>query len=101
MFLLTFLILNTADSKIKLKNVLEQVKGITQRKDCPIISLDFQQEDGLVSSLPLGVNRIEIQRNMTTSALSILVPFTTVELFQKHPEALFYGVNAISGLQQP
>ena len=96
MFLLTFLILNTADSKIKLKNVLEQVKGITQRKDCPIISLDFQQEDGLVSSLPLGVNRIEIQRNMTTSALSILVPFTTVELFQKHPEALFYGVNAIS-----
>ena len=96
MFLLTFLILNTADSKMKLKNVVEQVKSITQPRDCPIIPLDFQQEDGLISSLPLGMNRIEIQRNMTTSALSILIPFTTVELFQKHPEALFCGINAIS-----
>ena len=96
MFMLTFLILNTADTKARLKSVVEQVKGITQPKECPVISLDFQQEDGLVSSLPLGINKIEIQRMMTTSSVSVLVPFTTMELFHKTPGALYYGRNALS-----
>ena len=96
MFMLTFLIMNTADTKAKLKTVLDQVKAVTQPKECPIISLDFQQEDGFVSSLPLGVNKIEIQRIMTTSAVAVLIPFTTMELFQKRPEALYCGINALS-----
>ena len=41
--------------------------------------LDFQQEDGLMSALPLALNRIEIQRGLTTSSLAIFVPFTTQE----------------------
>ena len=43
--------------------------------------LDFQQEDGLMSSLPLGLNRIKIERSLTTSALAVFVPFVTQELF--------------------
>ena len=96
MFMLTMLVMNTADTKAKLKTVLDQVKAVTQPKECPVINLDFQQEDGFVSSMPLGVNKIEIQRIMTTSAVAVLIPFTTMELFQKTPEALYCGINALS-----
>ena len=34
------------------------------------------------SSLPLGENQIHITRGMTTSAVAIIVPFVTQELFQ-------------------
>ena len=56
----------------------------------------FQQEDGFVSALPLGVNRIKIQRGLTTSAVAVFVPFTTQEIFHGG-EALYYGLNATSG----
>ena len=96
MFLLTFLIMNTADSKSRLKAVLDELKSMTQPKECPIIPLDYQQEDGMVSSLPLGVNKIEIQRIMTTSALAVLIPFRTMEWADQSPEALYCGVNSLT-----
>ena len=49
-----------------------------------------------MSSLPLGRNLIPIQRSLTTSSVAIFVPFTTQELFQDGPEALYYGLNALS-----
>lgn len=49
----------------------------------------------MVSSLPLGLNQIEIQRGLTSSGVAIFVPFTTQELFQNSPEALYCGINAL------
>ena len=49
-----------------------------------------------MSSLPLGLNQIEIQRSLTTSSVAIFVPFTTQELFQNGKEALYCGINALS-----
>ena len=34
-----------------------------------------------MSSLPLGLNRIKIERSLTTSALAVFVPFVTQEVF--------------------
>lgn len=48
-----------------------------------------------MSSLPIGLNQIDIQRSLTTSSTAVFVPFTTEELFQSG-EALYYGINAIS-----
>ena len=96
MFLLTFLLTNTADTKRQLKNILLQAKGIAQKYNCQITTLDFQQEDAMVSSLPLGLNKIQIQRGLTTSSTAIFVPFTTQELFQSGGESLYYGLNALS-----
>ncbi len=95
MFLVTVLVMNTAKSKSKLVNDIFQVSGVAQKYNCQIRPLDYQQEQGLVSSLPLGLNQIEIQRGLTTSSTAIFVPFTTQELFQ-HGEALYYGLNALS-----
>ena len=97
MFLLTFVVVNTADSLKALNNTALQAKGIAQKHNCQLVSLDFQQEDGLMSCLPLGMNRIEIQRGLTTSSLAIFVPFTTQELFQRESGALYCGTNALSG----
>ena len=96
MFLLTFVILNTADTKRQLDNTVFQALGIAQKYNCSLERLDFQQEKALVSSLPLGLNQIEIQRGLTTSATAIFVPFTTQELFQIGGEALYYGLNTLS-----
>ena len=96
MFLLTFLVLNTADNKQQLGNNVFQASSIAQKYNCQLTRLDFQQEEGLMSSLPLGLNQIEIQRGLTTSSVAIFVPFTTQELFQNGREALYCGINALS-----
>lgn len=96
MFLMTFLVMNTADSKQQLENIAFQASGIAQKHNCTLVRLDFQQEQGFMSSLPLGLNQIGIQRSLTTSATAIFVPFTTQELFQSSGEALYYGLNALS-----
>ena len=88
MFLLTFLILNTADTPRQLDNNIFQTSSIAQKYNCALTRLDFQQEEGLMSSLPLGLNQVEIQRGLTTSSTAIFVPFTTQELFQNGKEAV-------------
>lgn len=96
MFLVTFLVLNTADNPRQLDNNVFQASSIAQKYNCQLTRLDFQQEEGLMSALPLGFNQIEIQRGLTTSSTAIFVPFTTQELFQNGKEALYYGINALS-----
>ena len=96
MFLVTILVMSTGDTKRQLENNVFAAQSIAQQHNCQLIRLDFQQEKGLVSSLPLGLNQIEIHRALTTSALAIFVPFTTRELFQPGKEALYYGLNALS-----
>lgn len=95
MFLVTVLVLNTADRKQTLENDIFQAAGVAQKYNCALKRLDYQQEQGLMSSLPLGMNHVEIQRGLTTSSVAIFVPFTTQELFQRG-EALYYGLNALS-----
>ena len=96
MFLLTFIILNTAGSMQQLKNNVFQANSIAQKYNCQLTTLDFRQEEWLMSSLPLGLNEITIQRGLTTSSVAIFVPFTTQELFQTGKEALYCGINALS-----
>ena len=96
MFLITFLIMNTGSTEQELENNVFQASSIAQKHNCNLRRLDFQQEQGLMSSLPLAQNQIEIQRGLTTSSTAIFVPFTTQELFQDGKEALYYGLNALS-----
>lgn len=96
LFMVTFLIMTTADTRKQMENNLLQLRSLAQEKSCHLVTLDFQQEEGLASSLPLGINQVEIQRGLTTSSTGIFVPFTTQELFQPGPNALYYGLNALS-----
>ena len=95
MFLVTVLVQNIAPKRQKLFSDIMAASGIAQKYNCALKRLDYQQEQGLMSSLALGQNQIEIQRGLTTSSTAIFVPFTTCELFQ-NGQALYYGLNAIS-----
>ena len=95
MFLVTALFLNTAKTKQALDNAIFQTAGIAQKYNCVLKRLDYQQEEGLMSSVPLGVNHIPIKRALTTTSTAIFVPFTTQELFMAG-ESLYYGLNALS-----
>lgn len=95
MFLLTFTVLNIAPTRQRLENDVFTVSGIAQKYNCALKRLDWQQEQGFVSSLALGYNDIEIQRGMTTSSTAIFVPFMTREL-RMGGQALYYGMNALS-----
>ena len=96
MFLVTVLVMNTAENRRELKSSLLEAEAIAQQKNCPLRRLDYQQEDGLMASVPIGVNNIQIERALTTSSAAIFVPFTTQELFSESKEALYCGLNALS-----
>ena len=95
MFFVTVVFLNTAKNKQELENVVFQTAGIAQKYNCALKRLDYQQEPGLMSSLPLGKNWIPIKRALTTTSTAIFVPFTTQELFMGG-ESIYYGLNALS-----
>jgi hypothetical protein len=78
----TFLVVNMADTKRKLENDIFAAAGIAQKYNCRLTRLDYQQEAGLLSSVPIGENLIPIQRGLTTSSTAIFIPFITQELFQ-------------------
>ena len=90
MFLLTLVVINTADTKRQLENNVLQAQSIAQAMNCSLIRLDFQQENALIASLPLCQNPLGLNRGLTTSSVGIFVPFTTQELFQNGSEAVSY-----------
>lgn len=96
MFLVTFLVLNTGRTEQELENNVFQASSIAQKHNCSLCRLDYQQEQGLMSSLPLADNQIEIQRGLTTSSTAIFILFTTQELYQSGKESLYYGLNSLS-----
>ena len=89
------IIMNTAANRQKLENAVFQTASIAQKYNCALKRLDFQQEEALMSSLPIGLNQVEVERGLTTSSTAVFIPFTTQELFQDG-EALYYGLNALS-----
>ena len=91
----TFTVVNIAPTRQRLENDIFTVGGIAQKYNCALKRLDWQQEQGFVSSLALGYNEVEVQRGMTTSSTAIFIPFMTRELRMAGP-SLYYGMNALS-----
>ncbi len=96
MFLSTILITTFGKNKSELEDINKQLKGVAQKHSCDLKLLNFQQEQGLNSSLPIGNNLIKIQRSLITTSTAIFVPFTTEELCSNSKESLYYGLNALS-----
>jgi len=55
----------------------------------------FQMEQGYWSTLPLGIDRVGIRRNMTTPGLRVTFPFSASDYGQ--PLGQLYGVDPASG----
>lgn len=97
LFYCTLTITMYADTVKEIGLLTNQIKGIIQKHSCKMLPLDWQQEEALMSAIPLGKNFVDIQeRLLTTVAISVFLPFTTQELYQESNNALYYGLNAIS-----
>ena len=95
LFMVTILFVNTAKTKQELDNAVFQTAGVAQKHNCQLKPLSYMQEEGFMSTMPIGLNTIPIGRRLTTTATAIFVPFTTEELFMPG-QSLYYGLNAIS-----
>ncbi|MCC9859351.1 ATP-binding protein, partial [Streptococcus agalactiae] len=96
MFIVTIVFMNFARTVQKLDTTISQISSIASKHNCKIKRLDHSQEQGFISILPLGVNKIEIDRGLTSSSTAVFLPFTTEELFINSSNSLYYGLNALS-----
>ncbi len=87
-------IVHLADSKEQLDADTETLQSIGRKHLCQITTLKYQQEDGLATALPYGLQRIEAVRTLTTESTAVLNPFSTQEILDRSGQ--YQGINAIS-----
>jgi len=87
-------LVHLADSKEELDSDTETLQSIARKHLCQLSILNWQQSDGLVTALPLGLRRIDALRTLTTEALAVLMPFKAQEI--RDQGGVYYGQNVIS-----
>lgn len=95
MMLAVITLIVTADTKEMLESETEAVKAIAQNRMCQIATLNYRQLDGLNTVLPIGPQKINSFRTLTTESLAVLMPFKVQEIQEKG--GMYFGENAISG----
>lgn len=96
MFVVSFSVMNLAKSKRKLDATIESLSSICNKHNCSFKTLSYMQEQGMISAMPFGANKIEVNRILTSSSTAVFMPFTTEELFISSKSSLYYGLNALS-----
>ena len=78
----------------ELKRYEELLKAAATKCLVTVKALNFQQEQGYNSALPLANNQISIERLMTSNTLGAILPFNVREVKQR--TGMYYGLNAAS-----
>ena len=87
-------LVHLADSREELDRDTETLQSIARKHLCQLTTLNWQQAEGLVTALPLGLRRIDALRTLTTEALAVLMPFRAQEIQDRG--GVYYGQNVIS-----
>ena len=87
-------LVHLADSKEELDSDTAALQSTARKHLCQLSTLNWQQADGLVTALPLGLRRIDALRTLTTEALAVLMPFKAQEV--RDQGGVYYGQNVIS-----
>ena len=93
MFVVVTLV-HAADTLEQLNSDTETLLSVGRKHLCQLSTLNWQQAEGLVTALPLGLRRIDALRTLTTEALAVLMPFKAQEI--RHQDGVYYGQNTIS-----
>jgi len=94
LYLTNIVLVHLANSKENLDRDTELINSVARKYLCQVGVLNYQQEEGLNSVLPLGINTLKVDRCLTTESTAIFIPFTSQELVQ--PDGMYYGLNAVS-----
>lgn len=90
-FQFSFYITTYADSKEQLSQITQQVESTLGSLLVVAKKATLQQEEALYSTLPLGIDKLSITRNMDTTSLATTFPFTSAEL--SSDRGVLYGIN--------
>lgn len=94
MYLVTLVVMILADTLDELDKYTQSLQTVAQRHLCTIKKLNYQQEAGLATALPLADNKLQVKRLLTTDSASLFIPFSAQELSQSN--GMYYGLNAVS-----
>ncbi|MBR2431075.1 ATP-binding protein [bacterium] len=94
MFNVVITIMHTADTLEELDSDTEAIQMTGRKHMCQIGVLKYQQLEGVNATLPIGINKIEARRTLTTESLAVFMPFKVQEI--QHDGGIFQGVNVIS-----
>lgn len=76
----------------KLSKLSDEILSLAREHTCELWNMDYLQENGLMSVLPLGLNNVPITRTLSTSSTAVFIPFISTEIFQ--PQGIYYGINS-------
>lgn len=93
-FLMTFVLVHFADSLDDLDRDTESIETVARKFLCQVKKLNWQQEEGLDSALPLANNKLFVKRTLTTESTAVFMPFVSQELQIRNGS--YYGLNAVS-----
>lgn len=94
MFKVIITVMHTADTLKQLNSDTEAIQAMGRNHMCQIGILKYQQLEGFNATLPIGINKIEARRTLTTESLAVFMPFKVQEI--QHDGGVFQGVNVIS-----
>jgi hypothetical protein len=94
MFLVNVIIMLVADDFETLESNTETIESVVRKHICSLGVLNFQQEKGMQSVLPIGNCTSHIRRTLTTESTAVLLPFSSKEISQEN--GMYYGLNAIT-----
>jgi hypothetical protein len=75
MFKVVITVMHTADTLEELNNDTEAIQATGRKHMCQLGILKYQQLDGFNATLPIGINKIEARRTLTTESLAVFMPF--------------------------
>lgn len=94
MFLLNIVVTIFGDTLEELDLNTESLMSVARRSVCNLATLNYQQEVGFNSCLPLGNCNLKARRTLTTESTSVFMPFNVKEVASENGN--YYGVNSIS-----
>jgi len=80
-----------ADSVKQLDEIENETRALLENQMIYAKPAVFQQEQGFVSTLPLGLDRLVIHNNFDTGSLSAAFPFISSDLSDN--KGILYGIN--------
>ena len=94
MFKVIITVMHTAHTLEQLNSDTEAIQAMGRNHMCQIGILKYQQLEGFNATLPIGINKVEARRTLTTESLAVFMPFKVQEI--QHDGGVFQGVNVIS-----
>ena len=98
MFFVSVCIMVYGSSLEELEDNTSLIKSTARKYTCQIDSFDYQQEDAMKVTFPMGISprkKCYVDKALTTEATAIFLPFSTTDLY--HKNGFYYGINPISG----